>query len=176
MINEWLEKTIIGLDLCPFTRKPYLEGKILVEELQAINSDEASDQFLKSLSAFQNQKKFETVLLVYPQWKISFRDFYEFSEDCEEQLATLNLEDEFQIVAFHPDFSFEGLDFSERANLVNSSPLPLIHLLRVFDLDLINMSVKEAETLSFGNSKKLESLTAEDVIARFPWRKFGAQK
>ena len=128
MINEWLNKTIIGLDLCPFTRKPYLEGKILIEDLSGNNSTEAQDQFLNSLNSFQQQTKFETALLVFPRWNISFKDFYEFTEDCEEHLLSLNLEDEFQLVAFHPKFCFEGLEFSERANLVNSSPLPLIHL------------------------------------------------
>ncbi|MES2526651.1 MAG: DUF1415 family protein [Bdellovibrionota bacterium] len=170
MINKWLENTIIGLDLCPFTRKPFLDGKILVEELPALNPEDAHQNFLSSLSTFQNQNKFETVLLVFPHWKMSFKDFYEFSEDCEDQLASLDLEDEYQIVAFHPEFAFEGLEYSDRANLVNSSPLPLIHILRTFDLDMINMSAKEAEAMSFGNSKKLESMTAEEVAAHFPWR------
>ncbi len=170
MIKNWLEKTIIGLDLCPFTRKPFLEGKILVEELKGRSADEALQEFLTSLNTFQEQNQFETALLVYPDWKISFKDFYEFSEDCEDQLAMLGLEDEYQIVAFHPEFLFEGLEYSDRANLVNSSPLPLIHILRTFDLDMINMSAKEAESMSFGNSKKLELMKAEEVASHFPWR------
>jgi hypothetical protein len=170
MINKWLEKTIIGLDLCPFTRKPYLEGKILIEELSGQESTEAQNQFLTSLSSFQGQDHFETVLLVYPQWKISFKDFYAFAEDCEEHLVSLNLEDEFQLVAFHPEFCFGGLDFSDRANLVNSSPLPLIHILRINDLDVLNLSAKDAEAMSFGNAKKLELLNDEQLLGHFPWR------
>ena len=170
MINKWLEKTIIGLDLCPFTRKPYIEGKIMVKELPGQETTEAQNHFLTSLSFFQGQNKFETALLVYPQWKISFKDFYEFSEDCENHLHSLNLEDEFQLVAFHPGFCFEGLAFSNRANLVNSSPLPLIHILRICDLDFLNLSSKEAESMSFNNAKKLESLSEEELFDHFPWR------
>ncbi len=170
MINKWLEKTIIGLDLCPFTRKPFLEGKILVENLSGSNSREAQDLFLSSFNTFQKQKKFETALLAFPAWKVSFKRFHEFSEDCGEHLATLGLEDEFQLVAFHPKFSFEGLAYSDRANLVNSSPLPLIHILRIHDLDLLNMSTQEAEKMSFGNSKKLEKMGQEEVTDHFPWR------
>lgn len=170
MINKWLEKTIIGLDLCPFTRKPYFEGKILIEELSSLDLDTASKHFLNALSSFQAQNKFETALLVYPSWKISFKDFYEFSEDCEDHLVSLNLEDEFQLVAFHPGFYFGGLNYSDRANLVNSSPVPLIHILKISDLDLINLSAKDAEAMSFGNAKKLESLTLEQVQDHFPWR------
>jgi len=170
MINKWLEKTIIGLDLCPFARRPYLEGKILIEELPGQEIGQAQDQFLSSLSSFQGQNKFETVLLVYPQWKISFNDFYEFSEDCMDHLASLNLEDEFQIVAFHPQFCFAGLEFIDRANLVNSSPLPLIHILRIHDLDVLNLSQTEAENMSFGNAKKLKSLSEENIASHFPWR------
>ncbi len=170
MINKWLVKTIIGLDLCPFTKKPFLEGKILVDELSATEYAEAHENFLTSLSAFQEQNKFETALLVYPHWKISFNDFYAFSEECQDHLATLHLEHEYQIVAFHPQFAFEGLAFSDRANLVNSSPFPLIHILRTFDLDMINLSAKDAESLSFGNSKKLELLSEADLKDHFPWR------
>lgn len=170
MINKWLEQTIIGLDLCPFARKPFLEGKILIEELSGQESSEAQNHFLNSLSSFQGQVKFETVLLVYPKWKVSFQDFYDFSEDCEDHLVSLGLEDEFQLVAFHPDFCFEGLKISDRANLVNSSPLPLIHILKINDLKLLNLSVEEAEAMSFGNAQKLEELSEEQILNHFPWR------
>lgn len=170
MINNWLEKTIIGLDLCPFTRKPYQEGKILIETLSAQKSSLAQEQFLTSLSGFQSQSKFETAILAYPEWKISFKKFYEFTEDCVDHLSSLSLENEFQIVAFHPEFCFEGLHYSNRANLVNSSPSPLIHILRIIDLDLINLSTSEAEAMSFGNAKKLELLSDEQLLNHFPWR------
>jgi len=170
MINKWIEKTIIGLDLCPFTRKPYLEGKVLIEELSGQNSSTSQDQFLNSLSSFQNQNKFETVLLVYPQWKISFKNFYDFLQDCEDHLASLNLEDEYQLVAFHPEFCFDGLEYSDRANLVNSSPLPLIHVLRINDLDVLNLSTLDAEKISFNNAKTLELLQDEQIKEHFPWR------
>lgn len=171
MINKWLEKTIIGFDLCPFTRKPFLDGKILIEELPGRESAQSQINFLDSLSSFQSQKKFETALLVYPKWKVSFNDFYDFSEDCGDHLASLDLDDEFQLVAFHPDFCFGGLDYSNRANLVNSSPLPLLHILRKHDLELLNLSTKDAEAMSFGNAKKLEELSADQLLDHFPWRK-----
>lgn len=164
MIKKWLEKTIIGLDLCPFTRVPYLQGKILIE---ALNGPE---DFLDALNSFQAQTNFETVLMVFPDWKIAFKDFYDFAQDCEDQLETLGLLDEFQLVTFHPNFCFEGLPYEDRANLVNSSPLPLLHLLRTVDLDLLNLSPKEAEALSFGNAKKLERMDAASIAEHFPWR------
>ena len=170
MITHWLKKTIIGLDLCPFTQGPFREGKILIQELTAQDYAQAQDHFLNSLSFFQGQSKFETVLLAYPNWKMSFEDFYDFSLDCEDHLISLGLENEFQLVAFHPKFCFEGLHFSNRANLVNSSPYPLIHILRIHDLDVLNLSVEEAKAMSFGNAKKLESLSEEEVMVHFPWR------
>ncbi len=170
MINHWLEKTIIGLDLCPFTRRPYLEGKILIEEHADLESSGAQDHFLTSLCDFQSQQTFETALIVYPKWKISFRDFYDFSEDLSDQLSRLHLEEEFQLVAFHPQFCFEGLDYSNRANLVNSSPYPLIHILKIIDLDLLNLSTTDAENISFGNAKKLDGLSEKELANHFPWR------
>lgn len=170
MIKNWLEKTIIGLDLCPFTRKPYLEGKILIKDHTGQESAESQIDFLNSLSTFQNQDRFETALIVYPLWKISFKDFYHFVEDCEDHLSSLFLEEEFQLVAFHPDFQFEGLGFENRGNLVNSSPYPLIHILRIHDLDFINLSIEDAEKMSFTNAIKLEGLSQTEIKDHFPWR------
>jgi len=170
MIKNWLEKTIIGLDLCPFARRPYLEGKLLIENMPASETTEAQLEFLTTLNIFQAQSKFETALIIYPNWKCTFEDFYYFVEDCEDHLVSLNLQDEFQLVAFHPGFRFQTLDFSDRANLVNSSPLPLIHVLRINDLELLNLSHEDAEAMSFANAKKLQTLTDEQLLDHFPWR------
>lgn len=170
MINQWLEETIIGLDLCPFARRPFLDGKILVKELPGQNPFEAQNQFLDELNSFQAQNTFVTALLAYPDWKIPFQDFFDFSQDCEGLLSDLDLQNEYQLVAFHPDFCFEGLDPSDRANLVNASPQPLIHILRISDLDLAGMSGKEAEDMSFGNTKKLEAMSEDDLRKHFPWK------
>jgi uncharacterized protein len=171
MIKAWLEKTIIGLDLCPFTQKPYAEGKILIEDLPGTNLAEAQNFFLSSLDSFQAQNNFQTALLVFAEWKINFRDFYDFLEDCEDHLHFLGLEEEYQLVVFHPDFCFEGLDSKDRANLVNSSPYPLIHILKTADLALLNLSPHDAESMSHGNARKLESLSEGDLKSHFPWRR-----
>ena len=170
MIKSWLEKTVIGLDLCPFARRPYLEGKILIQELLGESPQDSRDQFLTALSLFQGDANFETALLVYPNWKISFEDFFEFSQDCEDSLESLTLQEEFQLVAFHPQFRFEGLEISDKANLVNSSPFPLIHILKISDLELLNLSTADAEAMSKGNGRKLEALSEDQLMAHFPWR------
>lgn len=170
MINKWLEQTIIGLDLCPFARRPFLEGKILIQELPARESTEAQLQFLTTLNTFQNQSRYETAIVGFPLWKNSFEDFYLFQGECEGHLVSLKLQDEFQLVAFHPQFRFDGLEFSNRANLVNSSPYPLIHVLKINDLELLNLSPQDAEAMSFANAKKLESLSEEQILVHFPWR------
>ena len=68
------------------------------------------------------------------------------------------------------DFCFEGEDFSARGNLVNSSPLPLIHILKIHDIALLNLRPEDAEMMSFGNSKKLELMSPEELKIHFPWR------
>lgn len=172
MITNWLEKTIIGLDLCPFTRKPFVEGKILIKEHATTVSADSQIEFLNSLSLFQGQEWFETALIVYPQWDITFEEFFYFLEDCENHLHSLNLLDEFQLVAFHPKFQFEGLEYEDRGNLVNSSPFPLVHILRSHDMDLINMSTEDAEKMSFANAIKLQDLSDLELQDHFPWRFF----
>ena len=47
LIKKWLEETVIGLNLCPFAKTPFEEGKIALIESQANEFQGMTQAFLK---------------------------------------------------------------------------------------------------------------------------------
>ncbi|MEX0798313.1 MAG: DUF1415 family protein [Bacteriovoracaceae bacterium] len=125
LTKQWVEKAVIGLNLCPFLKIPWQEGRVQTLGGPINDLDSLARQILNDL----NQDKFETSLLVLNESPV-FSDFYKLFGHLEDSLAQLGLDQQFQLVAFHPEFVFEGLHFEDLANLVNRSPFPTLHFLK----------------------------------------------
>lgn len=161
-INQWLEKTIIELNLCPFAKEPFLKKSLRIniceENINSFNIYSFKDQ-IKQLET----ESIETILWVFSNLQINYLDFNDLSLEFEEQLEQLNLEDKYQLVIFHPDFYFGGVHPSDKANWVNRSPLPLIHILRKDSLDKAMASEEVAKNLSLLNEKKIKALSKDEL-------------
>lgn len=133
--------------------------------MTAANEDEFEERFKSELELL-NRGEFETSLIVLDS-KMDFQSFYHMTQDLEEMLESAGLENHFQLVAFHPEFCFEGLDPSDKANLVNRSPWPLLHILRFSDIEELSLSPQEAEQISHRNEKKLKEMKESDLHKLF---------
>ncbi len=169
LIESWLKKTIIGLNLCPFAEEAFLNKHIFISKSNSMTEEMCYQDSLSALANFQSDSTFKTMLLYFPDWKISFLDFLDFSSAIDEVLIKLQLEDEFQVVVFHPEFCFNGLITDDPSNLVNRSPYPLLHFLRKVDLDLLNLTQDQAQEISLNNEVKLKKLTILELASHFPW-------
>ena len=130
--RTWLERAVIGLQLCPFAAVPHLNDRVrycvsaqrscvgLLEEL----SDE--------LQALQDADplKCETTLLIHPQVLTDFREYNDFLAACDAAVAELGFEGELQVASFHPRYQFAGTCAHDIENYTNRSPYPMLHLLR----------------------------------------------
>ena len=129
---HWLEKAVIGLNLCPFAKAVHVKGQIhwVVSDAQddadvlSILERELHD--LKNLSAAVR----DTTLIVLPRAYADFYDFHDFLSRAERLLKKRKLEGEFQIASFHPRFVFAGTDEDDITNATNRAPYPTLHLLR----------------------------------------------
>lgn len=168
-IKTWLEKTIISLNLCPFAKAPYEAGKMFFSESNFPFTDSKSNTilFLDELEKLNMHPELSNGLIIFPNAPKDFLEFYDFFCLCEDLLAELNMEKEFQIVCFHPAFRFGGMQGDERINAVNQSPLACIHLLRskeVFDaLDSPDKGLK----INLANEKAIESLSDKEFLNHF---------
>jgi hypothetical protein len=156
IIKTWLEQTVIGMNLCPFAEAPYEKGAIDFHICESVEYENIYNEFIKTLEKLSKDSSIETSLLITPNVKSDFREYYDFILTLEDLLEENNLSTIYQLVAFHPEFQFEGLDKDDKANYVNRSPLPLIHILKTESIEKLGITPEDAEKISLENSKKFD--------------------
>lgn len=130
--QTWLEKAVIGLNLCPFAKAVHAHYRIRyhvshAQSTAALLQDLASE--LQTLHA-ADPNECETTLLIHP---FVLRDFIEYSlflPTAEATASKLGYGAEFQIASFHPQYQFNDAEGDAIENYTNRSPYPMLHLLR----------------------------------------------
>lgn len=158
IIKKWLEEVIIGLNICPFAREPYLKNQINFVFSEVKDIEETVEAELKNLA----NDEFQTSLII-TQGSILY---YELVDLVDFLNGTLNTNNTYQFIVFHPEFHFGDTPMNSRANLVNRSPYPLIHILKNSELDNL-LNTEQAKMLSFQNEKSLNRLTNKELEKYF---------
>ena len=96
-----------------------------------------------------------------------FLDFNDFLDEADGVLQELDLEGEFQIASFHPEFQFAGTAPDDITNFTNRSPYPTLHLLREASIDRAVAACPDAEAIYGRNVETLRALGREG------WRRLG---
>jgi hypothetical protein len=128
----WIERVVVGLELCPFARAPLEAGRLRVvvsacedpRELLTVVDDEL-DTLLEHEPA-----EIETTLIVHPNCLVDFEEYNDFLVLGEQLLEMWQLLGIVQIASFHPDYRFADSPTDDLANYTNRSPYPMLHLLR----------------------------------------------
>jgi hypothetical protein len=130
--RRWLEKSVIGLNLCPFAAVPYRDNRVhfrVSEQRTAAGLLEDLRSELIELQAADPQNR-ETTLLIHPWVLTDFIEYNDFLEACEMTVEDLGLEGELQVASFHPQYQFADTLPEDIENFTNRSPYPTLHLLR----------------------------------------------
>ena len=165
--RRWLERAVIGLNLCPFAKAPHAKGQI---HYAVCDSDDAADWLaqlrteLQALAALDATER-ETTLLMAPRLLRDFLDFNDFLAEADAVLAELDLEGTLQIAPFHPRFQFAGTDEDDITNATNRAPYPTLHLIREASIDRAVAAFPEAEAIYEANMATLEKLGDEGWAA-----------
>ena len=158
--RAWVERAVIGLNLCPFAKAPQVKG--LVRYVQSEASDPAGllTDLMNELQRLAKAppERLETTLLVHPQVFTDFADFNDFIGVAEDTVADLGLEGVIQVASFHPDYRFEGTAADDITTATNRSPHPTLHLIREDSIDRAVASFPEAETIYEANMATMERL------------------
>jgi len=157
---RWLERAVIGLNLCPFAKAPHIKGQIHHAVSEAKGLEGLRDELLAELQALVAlpADERETTLLIIPQMLRDFLDFNDFLDEADGVLQELDLEGEFQVASFHPDFQFAGTEPDDITNFTNRSPYPTLHLIREASIDRAVEAFPEAETVYEANMATMEKL------------------
>ena len=130
--RAWVEKAIIGLNLCPFAKAVYLKEQVRFIVSPARTTGALTDDLESELRylAAMPAEVVETTLLIHPHVLTDFLDYNDFLDLAEAMVQALELEGVIQVASFHPRYQFEGTDPDDVTNYTNRSPFPLLHLLR----------------------------------------------
>jgi hypothetical protein len=161
--RRWLERAVIGLNLCPFAKAPHVKGQIHYAVSDA--SDEAAlltdlRAELQALAQADIAQR-ETTLLMVPRLWPDFLDMHFFLPQADAELAALELQGVLQIAPFHPRFQFAGTQEDDISNATNRAPYPTLHLIREASIDRAVAAFPEAETIYEANIATLEKLGEE---------------
>jgi len=130
--RKWLERAVIGLQLCPFAAVPHLHDRVRYCVSAQRSGVGLLEQLADELRALQDADplKCETTLLIHPHVLTDFLEYNDFLGACEAAVAELGLEGELQVASFHPRYQFAGTEVQDIENYSNRSPYPMLHLLR----------------------------------------------
>ena len=129
---RWLERAVIGLNLCPFAKGVHVKGQIHYVVSQAQDAEQVAHELHRELEALaeSNPEQRDTTLLILPQAFEDFLDFNDFLEVADAMIDELELGGILQVASFHPRFQFEGTEVDDVTNCTNRAPYPTLHLLR----------------------------------------------
>ena len=165
--RTWLEKAVIGLNLCPFAKSVHVKNQIryvvsTTTDTEALLADLENE--LQALHA-ADPADVDTTLLIFPDVLQDFMDYNDFLEVADAAIEKLELDGEIQIASFHPQYQFAGTKADDIENYTNRSPYPILHLLREASIERAVAAFPEAEMIFEKNMETLRQLGLEG------WRK-----
>lgn len=134
--RTWLERAVIGLQLCPFAKAVHEQGRIRYRISRATDPRELRRDLeaeLRHLAAAA-PAEVATTLLIHPDLLQDFLDFNDFLDTAEAAVAKLGLDGVLQLAHFHPQYRFAGAAPDAIENYTNRAPYPILHLLREHDI------------------------------------------
>lgn len=158
--RDWVEKAVIGLNLCPFAKAVYVKDQIRYVVSAARNDD----ALLRDLSAelehlaMARPDAIDTTLLIHPCVLNDFLDYNAFLDVADAALEALDLDGQLQVASFHPDYQFDGTAPDDIENYTNRSPYPTLHLLREDSVKRAVAAVPEAADIFETNMRTLRKL------------------
>ena len=158
--RRWLQRAVIGLNLCPFAKAVQVKDQIRYVLSDATGVDALLAELASELLWLHDADPgiVDTTLLIHPRVLNDFHDYNDFLDQADAAIDALGLEGEIQIASFHPDYRFAGSAFDDVANCTNRSPFPMLHLLREESIDRAVAAFPDPDAIVERNIATLERL------------------
>ena len=158
--RRWLERAVIGLNLCPFAKAVHTKGQIRWVECPAAEPGAVLELLVQELQhlAAADPADTDTTLIVAPSLLPRFEDFNELLGVADDALAALGLQGTLQIAAFHPRWVFDGIEADDISHHTNRAPHPTLHLLREDSVERAVAAYPDAEAIYGRNIATLRRL------------------
>jgi hypothetical protein len=156
----WVEKAVIGLNLCPFAKAVYVKNQVRFVVSEARHVDgflEDLDRELDFLAA-ADPAETDTTLLIHPTLLPDFMEFNDFMVMAEGAVGEHGLEGVIQIASFHPAYQFADTEPDDIGNYTNRAPFPTLHLIREESLSRAVDSFPDVDGIYERNIETLKKL------------------
>ena len=168
LTKQWIERLVIGLNLCPFAKYSFDDGLIhyglsdsddfrpmmeeLVDLIEKLNSVEVEE--------------ISNALMIYTS-DISFEFMLDLEYSFLGLLEEAGLDTKYQTVVFHPQFRYEGEEVNAHGNFTNRSPYPMIHVLRAEEVSEAIAKTLNVDLIPVNNAAKLDKLALSKISEVF---------
>lgn len=161
--RAWLEKAVIGLNLCPFAKAVHVKDQIRYVVSLAETPEGLLEELIRELEvlAQADPEKIDTTLLIHPHALTDFLDFNDFLDVADAALEDLDLDGIIQVASFHPRYQFAGTGPDDIDNFTNRSPYPTLHLLREASIERAVETFPDTATIFEKNIETLRRLGRE---------------
>ena len=162
--QRWLERAVIGLNLCPFAKAVHIKGLIHYAVSEATTPAELLNDLKSELNSLANMDiagvsiAYDTTLLIAPYCLQDFLAFNDFLGKADKIIAKMKLEGIIQLANFHPQYQFAGTEPDDITNFTNRAPYPTLHLLRESSIDQAVEAFPEAEAIFEVNMQTMARL------------------
>lgn len=163
LTRRWLERAVIGLNLCPFAKAVHVRQQVRFVLCEATD-ETALLQTLRDELVFLREADpdvTDTTLIVHPQVLNDFLAYNDFLDLADELILDLGLEGEIQVASFHPDYRFADTAPDDMANYTNRSPFPMLHLLREASVERAVAAFPDPDAIVARNIATLNTLGHE---------------
>ncbi|WP_343203894.1 DUF1415 domain-containing protein [Luteimonas sp. MC1782] len=158
--SRWLERAVIGLNLCPFAKAVVTKGQVRMVLSEARDAASLLETLGVELLHLRDTpvEATDTTLIVHPHVLGDFLDYNDFLEHADALVGELELEGVLQVASFHPQYQFAGSAPDDIANFTNRSPWPTLHLLREDSVSRAVDAFPDPDAIVERNIRTLEDL------------------
>ena len=167
----WLERMVVGLNLCPFSSSVITQDQVYYSICDATTDAQLKQFYVNELQRLleASENEVATSLLMFTQGLEDFGDYLALLDWFQQLLEKAELTEHVQLASFHPQYQFEGVAADDLSHFTNRSPYPTIHLLRQDQMTKVLAHVLDPEKIYIDNIKKLNKLGRRQVEALCPW-------
>ena len=158
--QNWLEKAVIGLNLCPFAKAVHVKKQVRFVVSSATTPEQLLEELMNELQLLSDTpaEEIDTTLLIHPFVLTDFLDYNEFLDVADAAVEDMQLDGELQVASFHPDYQFAETDQTDISNFSNRSPYPILHLLREESIERAVAAFPDASDIFDKNIETMETL------------------
>ncbi|CBJ27776.1 conserved unknown protein [Ectocarpus siliculosus] len=174
LTKSWVQAVITDMGVCPFSVDASRAGLPVGQVRYPVTRETTAESIYREywrevelLVSETNERSLSTTLLITPEFSLNNAEAFEvIGQTLTQPLEALHLEDDIQLVFFHPQYAFrDGRDrigSGGAANFARRSPFPMINILRTNQVRLAQKSIPTGLVYK-QNEEVLEEVGAGDL-------------